>query len=234
MFSRLYVPKTAPYSFTINGGIHKQDRYIEMRHGQQYSVTIRNDSSKRCQATLNIDGHHMGDFLVEAHNSITVDRPVHSNKCFTFYRTDRYDPSSFETGIIPGRYDNGLVEVDFIPEKTHVYKYTASFRNTNTYDYESSDALNASFCAPLSHRTTKYAEGGTALSGHSNQHFRTVAPLNLDYTGKVSLSYRLVGKEYHAYDDYVEPVYRSQTRPKPVYRDYYDEPWDWCGSGDCF
>ena len=93
--------------------------------------------------------------------------------------------------------------------------------------------MNASFASPMSCRSSRYVEGGTALTGHSNQHFRTVAPLNLDYNKKVSLSYRLVATYYHIMDD-IQPVYQSQPRPRPVYRNYYDEQWDWCGSDDCF
>lgn len=220
MFSNFFKSDYGSFSFSIVGGQHTHDRYVKMRHGQKYSVNIQNNSSKRCQASLNIDGRHMGDFLVGPHSNIEIDRPVHSHKRFTFYRTDM--SSSFTTGIIPGRHDNGLVEVTFIPERRKIKTQTSAY--TSIFDADSCDLESASYCTneiqPLGFRNSSYAEGGTALSGHSHQHFHTVGPIALDYSKQTTLSYRLVGYDRPMYEDDIEPIYFRQRPPPPVVKNW--------------
>lgn len=209
LFNNYYpIYNTNQYSVHISGGNHKSNRYVEMKHGQQYSVVMTNNTLTRCQASLTIDGHHIRDFLINGHTTINIDRPVHSHKRFTFYRTDTGFPSSFQTGIIPGNHNNGVVEVSFTPEKgkIDVYKYHRTAMNSSSIFEDSCMESNSS-----------YSEGGTALSGHSHQHFDYVNPLNLDYNRQITLSYRLVAKNYDLYMD-IEPISIRQRPPPPVSR----------------
>lgn len=217
MFSNFFHSDHGPFSFNIVGGTHTHNRYVEMKHGQKYSVNITNNSLKKCQASLTIDGSHMGDFIIGAHSNVDIDRPVHSHKRFTFYRTDM--SSSLTTGIIPACFNNGLVEVTFIPEKAHTYTYTSSIFDTDSCDLESA-SFSTNDIKQMSFRNCSYAEGGTALSGHSHQHFRTVSSLKLDYSKQVTLSYRLVGVDGPLYDDYIEPIYFKQIPPPPVVKEW--------------
>jgi hypothetical protein len=190
------------YSFRIHGGNHKHNRYVEMKHGQQYSVLMHNNTNISCRATLKIDGEHMGNFYISPNESINIDRPVHSAKVFTFYRTDRINPTPHRTGIIPGNPINGLVEVTFVPSK--IYKYSS---------------FNTPMSIPLSNDGLLgcYSEGGTALSGHSHQRFVDAGDMDLNFSRQVTLSYRLVGSNhiFFHYDD-VQPIHFRQRRPPPV------------------
>jgi hypothetical protein len=226
--SQIFNPyhNTSDYSVNITNGYQKPNRYVEMKHGQQYGVTMRNNTSTSCQATLTIDGEHMGDFLIKGYSSITIDRPTHSHKKFTFYRTD--SSSSFHTGIIPGRSYNGVVEVTFIPErnyqhqKHHIYKNTYDSNNSNREAMYCNASLDSLSYSPI---VNEYAEGGTALSGHSSQSFKYVRPLDLDYSRQVTLSLRLVAVKYDHYgsgDIYVEPMPFRQRPPPPVSKPFPD------------
>lgn len=190
------------YSFKIQGGIHKQNRYVEMNHGQQYSVLMHNNTNKSCRATLKIDGQHMGDFYISSNSSIDIDRPLHSFKVFTFYRTDRSNPATHRTGIIPGNPINGLVEVTFIPSKTYNF---CSFNTTMSASSHNDKSLGC------------HSEGGTGLSGYSHQQFVNMGNMDLDFSKQVTLSYRLVGSNHYlfSYDD-IQPIHFKQIRPPPV------------------
>lgn len=214
-----YFTSTPDYSVNITNGIHNHNGYVEMKNGQQYGVTIKNNTSTSCQSSLMIDGKHMGDFLVDKYSSITVDRPVHSHKKFTFYRTDSI--SSIHTGIVAGKYQNGLVEVTIIPAKNIPIKYvrnnySQSMNCSSLFD----DSLESCFRAPI---INQYQEGGTALSGYSDQHFKYVEPPELDYNKQITLSYRLVARNYDVYDYNIEPISIRHRAPPPV--SVFTEPY---------
>jgi hypothetical protein len=195
------------YSFTIQGGKHKHNRYFEMKHGQKYSVLLNNNTNTSCRATLKIDGEYMGNFFISAYYSININRPAHSSKIFTFYKINRINPSSYHSGIIPGNPMNGLVEVTFVPSKSYIY---------NSYN-------NLIMSAPLCNYGSYeyYSEGGTGLSGHSHQKFVDAGIMDLDFSRKVTLSYRLVGSNhcFYNYDD-IYPIHFKQRRPPHVNRSY--------------
>lgn len=194
------------YSLHVEGGETKPRRYIVMRHGQQYKVVMGNQNSTKCQATLKIDGINMGTFLINPHQTISIERPLHRHKLFTFYETNKSYPSSFQTGIIPGNRNNGVIEVTFIPENKIKYQtildsdpYKSCFCKSNTF---------------LGMRDS-YMEGGTGLSGHSTQSFDKTDSLYLDYNKQVTLTVRLVGENKLDYPD-VEPLIIKQPVPPPV------------------
>jgi hypothetical protein len=136
--------------------------------------------------------------MISRNNCIEIDRPVHSHKKFTFYRSDNL--SINKTGIIPGNHNNGLVEITFIPEKSEFMRYNMSF---------DSDLRNSS-----------YRECGTDLSKHSSQQFITGPSLNLDHNKQIILSYRLVGMQQtpNNYDD-IEQIYNRQRPPLQVFEE---------------
>lgn len=209
-----YPKISSDYSINITHGLHKPNRYVEMKHGTQYGVTMKNNTSKRCQASLSIDGEHIGDYIIDKYASITIHRPLHSHKQFTFYRSD--SDCSFHSGIIPGRRQNGVVEVTFIPER-NVYTQNCF------YSYDSCPStINKNMSIDSSSRS-RYSEGGTALSGHSNQEFIPVKSISLDYNHKVILSLRLVAVNYDMYDMDIEPLSIRQRPPPPVGLDPFPE-----------
>jgi hypothetical protein len=226
---RDYETSYSKYGLRIEGGRPDSNGYVVMEHGQCYKVILENKTSKKCQASLKIDGNHIADYIMSPYQTIHIERPVDSFKKFTFYRADASYPLSSQTGIIAGKYENGVVEATFTPEKEFNYDipivalydyskpqypysnpysdpYSNPYSNPN-YKFESdnfddSDILYNSHCHSNTSQLKSfcqrnasnynYVEGGTALSGHSNQHFQTARGLNLDNFKQVTLSIRLV------------------------------------------
>ena len=195
------------YELNIEGGQKDLNGYVVMQHGQHYKVSMRNKTNKRCQASLTIDGKHIADYIINSYQTISIERPVDSIKKFTFYRTDVSYPTPAQTGIIAGKYQNGVIEVTFIPEKqfktSPIVSYCRDdmFMNTSlgarTHSFNSNSFLPSrqlsfnSVCED-NYSDREYTEGGTGLSGHSNQLFHTASRLDLDNFKQVTLSLRLV------------------------------------------
>lgn len=212
------------YNLSVIGGHNQSDGYITMAHGQNYKVKLVNHHPERCQATLKIDGAHMGNFLLNPYDSVILERPVQSQKQFKFVLANTREATL--GGIQSGDYFNGLVEVSFIPEKKdHCSCKSYNKRNDSLIDFgdahpESTNSLSHDQSACSS----DYCEGGTVLKDPSNQHFENVSPLNLDFTRETDLSVRLVGKSpiTHSYIEPLpnRPVYPHPTCPFPHFPQY--------------
>jgi hypothetical protein len=67
------------------------ENYVVMRHGQQYSLKLSNHHKedghgKPCDAEVYIDDEFCGSYRIPSGESITLERPEHSNQRFTAYR----------------------------------------------------------------------------------------------------------------------------------------------------
>lgn len=173
----------------INGGT-----YYVLPHKTKYSIELKNSSSSRCDAHVFIDGEEVGIWRVNSYSSINIDRPVYTNRQFTFYKKGTYQ--SKKAGMINDREDNGLIKVVFKPEKEYLlsrksYVHRNDFlleddmylennlmsRNMNvnsnsTFNTLSYGKINQERNFSNCYNSTKnYTEGITGLSGRSNQEF---------------------------------------------------------------
>lgn len=97
---------------------HSDDtRYVALPAGTEYGLRLSNGSSSRCDADVYVDGKLAGSWLVPAHSSITIERPIYSNSKFKFY--SEYSEDTIYKIRIPLDYYNGLVSVTFKPEKRY-------------------------------------------------------------------------------------------------------------------
>src|SRR3990167_10124375 len=88
-----------------NGG------YVEMEHGKQYSLVLRNDHGVPCDAKVDIDGKTVGTWRIYASGSIQLERPANDDGRFTFYRAGT--PEAQQAQLPRGSNDLGLVRVTF-------------------------------------------------------------------------------------------------------------------------
>lgn len=201
--------------------------YVELYHGDQYKLHLTNHQETRCQAKITIDGHYVGTWVVPALDSIIIERPVNINKKFTFYRVSKAPRGS---GIVSNRRLNGLIEVEFIPERqqyqqpqiiecptcTHgrsrgLFTYQNQVQSKTQTQFEKHPDLMNSLAGTFSN---DYEQGGTALKGKSHQRFQRTGPLDLDYAKKVTISLRLVGKKRESIWDYDRPTPLGELRHK--------------------
>jgi hypothetical protein len=154
--------KTSDFSVTIPEGIENVGGYIQMTHGQQYTVLLSNDSVRRCDAEVKIDGNFVGLWRIEPGSLIRLERPVHDTGRFTFFRVGT--PEAASAGIDAGP-ETGLVSVRFRAERPE-------------------PASRSLFSAPR--------PGGNGLTGESDQEFFGVEGIEYDDDSETTIHVRLI------------------------------------------
>ena len=158
--------KLCDYSISIPEADEVEGGYAVLKHATQYSIELRNDSSRRCDAVVRIDGGLVGIWRVDARDVIRLERPSGDTGRFTFFRADSHEAKE---AALQADDSLGLISVEFRPELD-------------------SFALHA---APLS----DVQAGGTGLTGESSQRFSQVEALDYDEEGIRTIHLRLVAKK---------------------------------------
>lgn len=180
------------YSVLIPEGSERGEGYVALSHGRQYAVQLGNHSSRRCQAEVSLDGKSIGTFVLSGYGTARLERAPHDNGRFTFYADDTTEAEAAGLATI-SQPDRGLVQVKFTPEKSR-YRHEDVIR-LSSFSTESSVMRGAggqSQGSWASNREEKTSGGITGLSGHSDQQFTTVAGLNLDESGSITITLRLM------------------------------------------
>lgn len=234
------------FSVRVPEGRETTSGYVEIEHGKQYTLVLRNDRSRRCNAEVSIDGKRIGTFRIQAHGNIRLERKPDDEGRFTFYRPGSTAAERADLGSVSAS-DLGLVKVVFTPESqpvTIIYPYYS--RPYYPYSYEQpwypcadtsatisvdeSDTSIAANClatnnpsysvtASCSSRGDGQSAGGTGLSGHSDQQFREVGDMCLDYCQQTTIHLRLVEGSKQDEPRPLRPVQTSNPIPSPVISD---------------
>lgn len=156
------------YEVTIPEGHEAGDGYVTLAHNTQYTLRLSNHSPRLADAEVFIDGQRVGEWRVKFYSDAVIERPVHDTGRFTFFRLGSEEASA--AGLRSSN-DLGLIKVVFKPRKEE-------------------DMLLGT--PPVLH------EGGTGLSGRSQQKFSTVAALTSDPSEHVTIHLRLGAKPIDA------------------------------------
>jgi hypothetical protein len=151
------------FSVTILEGKEATDGYVYINHGTKYTILLRNESNRRCDAEVYLDDQQVGIWRIDCNSIAKIERPVHDKGRFTFYQVGT--PEALKAGISDNS-STGLIRVLFKPEQI----------------YWRLEASAARACMP----------GGTGLSGHSDQEFASVAALDYAQEDFVTIHLRLV------------------------------------------
>ena len=168
--------------------------YVELRHGQQYTLRLKNANRLRCDAAVYVDGKHVGTWRLNGFDHIDLERPAHDHGRFTFYKSGTTEAN--QAGLEKND-ELGLVKVVFTPEAERIVRPLVSSVRSNwtiSPPYSTTITMDAGE-APVAYAmaaTSRYDSGGTGLSGHSNQNFGSVAPLDYDYSKQTTIHLRLV------------------------------------------
>lgn len=168
------------FSLSISPGTELSGGYLQLEHNTQYSVVLANKRAVRCDAKVEIDGKHVGTWRIEQYNSIVLERPVHDNGKFTFYKLGSAEAT--KAGISEQNANIGLVKVTFTPERQVQPPpppgiVAANFAPTR------GGGVNRSLSA-----------GGTGLSGESKQQFGDAVEIDYDYSQQTVIHLRLVAR----------------------------------------
>lgn len=209
---------------------HESGSYVELSHGQQYTLVLRNSNSARCDARIEIDGKHVGTWRIDSHSNITLQRPAHDDGRFTFYRTGSSEAAAVGEADIANS-DRGLIRVTFTPEKPRVVyehhhnpwwpyvrpyppwdygwpgtSYTSNVCHDTNYlsALSESSTRSAVPCAAVSATYAQQEAGVTGLSGHSNQEFYEAPQIEYDANRQTVIHLRLVVRD------------RNRNEPRPL------------------
>ena len=189
---------TNQFSVRVVGGSEVDGGYVEISHGQQYSLQLRNDRDVSCDAKVEIDGKYIGTFRLGARDGMTLERSLDDDGRFTAYLAGTQDGD--KAGLAPGHPDNGLIRVTFTPERKFeprpVYHGSAWDSAWHNEDGVRGGMYKTTACSYSGAMPACRSEMGTGLSGHSGQRFVSVGALDYDYSGQTVIHLRLVGRKY--------------------------------------
>lgn len=206
------------FSVEIIGGVERDGGYVELAHGQQYSIRLTNDKICQCDAEIEVDGKSAGMFRIGYLGSVTIERPANDKGRFTFYKIGT--PEAKAAQLV--KNDNlGLVTVRFKPESPRPlvsepkpwryypyydwdywrpqspyipwYPYRTWYNNQLVGGYIRNDTANlCSLDAPSDTVNVSSRAGGTGLSGKSLQDFYSVDSVNYNESDVVTIHLRLI------------------------------------------
>jgi hypothetical protein len=182
---------------TVRGKVRSKmingHRYIALPHNSEYTIHLINNSPKRCNVDLFIDGKKMGGWRIDAQRKISLERPANLNKKFTFVKEGSWQAQM--GGITSGASKNGLIEARFTPEKDRFYDdyYTNSEGNSFNNALPNSGSFSNSLrnSAP-SNSLDNYSSGATVFGGNSHQQFTTASHMEEDTSNTVTHYVRLI------------------------------------------
>lgn len=93
--------------------------YVALKNGSEYKILLTNNKKVPAMATIQIDGVDVGTWLLPKEDSITIDRPAHISRKFTFFEEN--DRRAVSAGVVAGDDMNGVVRVTFLPKKEEKY-----------------------------------------------------------------------------------------------------------------
>ena len=199
------------FSVRIPEGSERTSGYVEIGHGQQYTIVLRNARFEACDAEVSIDGKDIGTFRIYGNSNIRLERKPDDNGRFTFYRKGSSEGNKIGLDSI-SQDDLGLIRVKFTPEKTDRTQSILCFPDPYIY-YDGTRS-------PISmgdNVTTCYSAnsaGGTGLSGYSDQGFTSVGSINYDDLQETVIYLRLVAADNDPRP--LMPVVNTSPVPPPV------------------
>ena len=188
------------FKVEIPEGRNRDDGYVDLSHGQQYTLKLNNYYSYRdCDATVEIDGKKIGVFRVKRSSCVKIERSPNDHGRFTFYTSGSSE--AVDCGSEKIRSENaGLIKVTFTPEKEKPYDVVrpilgfCGLSTNSEMDFDSSEQhTNCSKGRRTRSTTQQVGQSGiTGLSGHSDQNFVEVPNLDYDESLTTTIYIRLI------------------------------------------
>lgn len=175
--------KLQDYEISIPEG-SEADGYVSLPHNTQYTLRLINHGSRQADVEVFIDGHPVGEWRLRTHAEAIIERPVNDTGKFTFYKLGTEESTD---AALHSSDELGLIKVVFKPEI---------------------DQERFAFAPP-----ERLKEGGTGLSGKSEQKFSSVSPLVSIPSDYVTIYLRLGAKPNDA-----RPLKSSATPIPPSLR----------------
>jgi hypothetical protein len=177
-------------------------KYYPLPNGAEYIVRLNNNTDKRCNVILSIDGKEMGKWRINAYSGVSLERPTNSPRKFTFFREKSREAKM--GGVKAGSYKNGLIEAKFIPESVSRFFNDRVMCDNLNNDcefgprYSGTENINQSFgigSIRADSERNSYSSGATVLGRGSSQRFNDASYMKEDKKHSVTKTIRLVVDE---------------------------------------
>lgn len=206
----LTVEPTDQFSFWPEGSefgakfrqiIRNGHTYYAVPHRSEYRVKMRNNTKDRVNATLVIDGEDMGRWRIEPYTDITIERPSHSQRKFTF--VSEASSEAVMGGVVMGNSMNGLIEVTFVPEivRRSFGECDGELQCSRKYTWGrpkrtlGDPMMNSAMTRDCFNESLSYSAGATVLGNNSEQQFGSAQNIIEDNLRKVTKRIRLIVDE---------------------------------------
>ncbi len=161
------------------------EQYVPLREGAEYKIRLTNNRNVRADATIEVDGKEIGRWRVPANESITIERPAGIDQRLTF--VSEQSRMGMRAGVIPGRFENGVIQITFYPEREYVLESRQVLSAPMTRASTSGSPM------ALGVTSSRYESGATILGDRSYQQFgRTSAITDVDWNNITTFTFRLV------------------------------------------
>lgn len=202
--------------------------YFAMPHKTYYKIELGNYKDVKCDAKVYIDGEHIGTWRINSFSKIAIERPDKIDRKFVFLEEDT--KLAIKSGIESGLHENGLIKVEFIPEKVMCDK---------GYNDEYSEELDKCECKNKDKRSQKksmsaefsmnsYSSGATALGKHSDQTFDSVSAItSIDEANRTIITVRLIAEKPKVYKPIISlrgALRATATPPRIEFTDHWSVP----------
>lgn len=164
------------------------DSLYAMKNKTKYEIELRNNGNRRCDAFVYIDGDFIGAWRINSFSSITLKRPAETDRQFIFVSEDSEE--SKMVGTISGAINNGLIKVEFKPEKRCCFRepYFLSC-DCDSFGTMSDCCYNMSNSIPKSCYNDE--RGNTILGENTNQIFGKTEKIR-HYDSTTTINIRLI------------------------------------------
>lgn len=176
------------FSLVVSSGREVDHGYVQMKHGSEYVLRMRNDRDVDADAIVRIDGLEVGGWRIPSGQSISIERPVNIDRKFVFYKLGSAEGK--QAGL-SNDTNLGLISVDFIPAKQPI-PMVAHPESSDLSSMPSIPSSGSGISPKAPSAARSVSPGGTGLGDYSQQKFGLAQPLDRDYSNQVTINLRLV------------------------------------------
>lgn len=150
----------------------KRGGYFILPNNSQYFIKLTNHRATPADAQVRVDGKEIGVFRIPARGHITIKRPAGMDRALIF--VSESSPAAWQAGVRKGRFENGVVQVTFVPEKIRYFSPIEIFESSS---FTPRGSPMSGSMMKMSSPRSQLKSGATILGDRTSQIFSTARHL---------------------------------------------------------